>query len=230
MKSYADDLTCFVASESSFVALDEELQTYQASSGAILNRQKSIELWLGRWSNRQDTPLQIQCGNQQIHILGVRFCPSYYDTVTFSWNAMLQTIRNSLAKWKKRDLSYSSRAKVVSMYAMTKLYYVGHTLSMSLTTTHQFEDLLWGFLWRGSLPLVRREVCIAPSRCRGVRMPHLQNQVAVIHFKTINRLFDDHNLAAWKQLATKELYHFSGQYHMKLAIFAVINWKPRNII
>lgn len=112
------------------------------------------------------------------------------------------------------------------MYTLTKLYYVGHTLSMSLTTMRQFEDTIWGFLWRGSSPLARREVCISFSSCRGVRMPHLQSRLTAIHLKTISRLFDDDNHAAWKQLAMKELHNFSGQYQMKLALFAAIDWKP----
>ena len=46
VSSYADDTTCFLTSDSSFVALDVTLDLYQSASGSLLNRSKTRGLWL----------------------------------------------------------------------------------------------------------------------------------------------------------------------------------------
>ena len=102
---YANDLTCFTTSDSSFDALDNVLHTYQAASGALLNQSKSVGLWLGK--ERSDTPLGMQWRSDQITILGLKFCPSYFDTLQTNWSETLQRLRKIRAKWEKRDMSYS---------------------------------------------------------------------------------------------------------------------------
>ena len=105
---YADDLTCFVTTSESFQALGDELQVYQAASGAMLNYQKSIGLTLGTWSSQMTRPLPIQWTTESVKVLGLVYTPSYYDTVVQNWALVLQKFHATLSKW---DLSFFGRAQ-----------------------------------------------------------------------------------------------------------------------
>lgn len=222
---YADDITVFLTTEASFHALNDELEIYQSASNARLNRDKSVGKWLGKWK-RQENPLQIQWSTTQIKILGLLFSPSYYDDMTENWAIVLQRLRKTLAVWQRRDLSYLGRAKVLSTYALSKIYYIAHTFTMPRLTMQQFQDVIWDFLWKNTPPLVKKSVCVSRQREGGLGMPHLQSRLAAIHLQTIRRLFDNTNGGAWKSLASQQISHLSGQYNMGNAVFAASGWTP----
>ena len=88
---------------------------------------------------------------------------------------------------------------------LTKVYYVGHTLTVPASIRGQFEEVVWDFLWRGSKPLVKRMVCISSPSQGGLGMPHLPSRLAAVHLQTVRCLFDSNNHAGWKSLATAEI-------------------------
>ena len=105
VSSYADDMTVFLTTETSFQALNDELTVYNFASGAHLNREKSVGLWLGKWK-RQENQLQIKWTTTAIKILGLTFSPSYYESMKENWSMVLQKLKKTVDIWKSRDLSY----------------------------------------------------------------------------------------------------------------------------
>ena len=225
VSSYADDMTVFLTTETSFQALNDELTVYNSASGAHLNREKSVGLWLGKWK-RQENPLQIKWTTTAIKILGLTFSPSYYESMKENWSMVLEKLKKTLDIWKSQDLSYLGRAHVLSTYALSKIYYTAHTYTMPHQTLQQFQDIIWDFLWIKTPPLIKRLVCISRSRDGGLGMPHLLSRLMAIRLQAIRRLFDKKNQAAWKDLARQQLSHLSGQYNMGHAVFAASGWMP----
>ena len=104
VSSYADDMAVFLTTETSFQALNDELTVYNSVSGAHLNREKSVGLWLGKWK-RLENPLQIKWITTAIKILGLTFSPSYYESMKENWSMVLEKLKKTLDIWKSRDLS-----------------------------------------------------------------------------------------------------------------------------
>ncbi|XP_062516824.1 uncharacterized protein LOC134192145 [Corticium candelabrum] len=126
---YADDMTSFVCDDVSFGELDKQLSLYEEASGAKLNRLKSVGLWLGQCANRTDSPLEIKWQTTKLKIIGLFYCPSYYDSVRKNWSVAIQKLQNYLQKWTRRDLSIFGRAKVLNLHALTKIT-IRHILSL----------------------------------------------------------------------------------------------------
>ena len=54
---YADDATIVIKQNQCFKEVIKEIQDYELASGAKVNAEKTKGLWLGKWKNRTDTPL-----------------------------------------------------------------------------------------------------------------------------------------------------------------------------
>ena len=106
-------------------ALEDILSSYQAASGAQLNRTKSHGLWLGSWKSRRksrrDLPLGIEWSSESIKILGLIFTPQYFKTVSIKWRLIVEKVRGILAVWRRRDMSMYRRATVLDTFALSKV-------------------------------------------------------------------------------------------------------------
>ena len=222
--SYADDLTCFVTNEGGFFALEDILSSYQAASGAQLNRTKSHGLWLGSWKSRRDLPLGIAWSSESIKILGLIFTPQYFKTVSIHWRLILEKVRGILAVWKRRDMSLYGRATVLNTFALSKVYYAAHVLTILPYHLGQLEADIWNFLWRDKNHLVRKTVCIAPVTSGGLTVPDLRSRLTAIRLQRLRRMFTDKTISTWQHFARHLFYPCGGIYRLGLAAFASENW------
>ena len=55
---YADDMMCFVSTDSDWVSIENAFKVFSSVSGSKLNLVKSCGLWVGSWRSRQDRPLE----------------------------------------------------------------------------------------------------------------------------------------------------------------------------
>ena len=193
--SYADDLTCFVTNEDGFFALEDILSSYQAASGAQLNRTKSHGLWLGSWKSRRDLPLGIAWSSESIKILGLIFTPQYFKTVSINWRLILEKVRGIVAVWKRRDMSLHGRATVLNTFALSKVYYAAHVLTILPYHLGQLEADIWNFLWRDKNHLVRKTVCIEPVTSGGLTVPDLRSRLTAIRLQRLRRMFTDKTIS-----------------------------------
>lgn len=226
MSIYADDTTCFVSNTEGFTALDEELQLYGSASGARLNRTKSKGLWLGSWQTRQDTPLHIDWALQSIKILGLTFTRTYFNTVFTNWRDILQKLKAVLAVWKKRDMSLYGRASVLKRFALSKVYYAAHVFTMPQYVVKQFEKEIWSFVWKERQPLVKRGVCISPTDCGGLGVPHLLSRINAIQMQCLRRLFTATFFTDWMHYAFYWYKNIGGMYKLGIRAFGAAKWKP----
>ena len=217
MSSYVDDTTCFLTSDSSFAALDVTLHLCQSASGSLLNRTKTHGLWPGHWRARKDRPLDTSWSSKDIKILGLVYTPTYSDMITYNWKAILDKFRAALSVWKRRDLYIHGRAKVISVFALSKVYYTARILTMPVHYARQFEREICSFIWDDRQPLVKRSVCIGPVA---------QGDSTSLIFLTV----DTESLYGpdTQQMVTFARHWLRpiGIYRLGLAIFASANWQP----
>ena len=73
---YADDTTvCLKNPEPTSVLLDL-LEKFERCSGLKINRTKSEAMWLGKWKNREDTPVNVKWPKDSVFALGIHFSNS----------------------------------------------------------------------------------------------------------------------------------------------------------
>ena len=200
MSSYVDDTTCFLTSDSSFAALDVTLHLCQSASGSLLNRSKTHGLWLGPWRAHKDRPLDTSCSSKDIKILGLAYTPTYSDMITYNWKAILDRFRSALSVWKRRDLSIHGRAKVISVFALSKVYYTARILTMPFHYARKFEREIWSFIWDDRQPPIKRSVCIGPVAQSGLNVPHLPSKIQSFQIQWIRSLFMDRTPCKWSLL------------------------------
>ena len=70
---YADDAIITLKQNQCFKEVIKDLNDYEQASGAKVNFEKTRGLWLGKWKDRQDKPMDINWTNKNIKALGVYF-------------------------------------------------------------------------------------------------------------------------------------------------------------
>ena len=56
---YADDAIITITQNNCFKEVIKDLALYEAASGAKVNYEKTKGLWIGKWKDRTDSPLDI---------------------------------------------------------------------------------------------------------------------------------------------------------------------------
>ena len=115
------------------------------------------------------------------------------------------------------------RAKVISVFALSKVYYTARILTMTVLYAREFERDIWSFIWDDRQPLVKRSVCIGPVAKGGLNVPHLPSKSSPI--QSIRRLFMDRTPSTWS-LSALHWLRPTGIYRLGLAIFASEKWQP----
>ena len=118
---YADDATIVIKQNQCFKEVIKEIQDYELASGAKVNAEKTKGLWIGKWKNRTDTPLDFTWTNGNVKTLGVYFGNDQPAEKTFS--EIIPKVKRSMNYWKQFSLSKFSRARVVEIFHASRLWY-----------------------------------------------------------------------------------------------------------
>ena len=76
---------------------------YEKGSGAKLNMAKCEDLWLGSWSGRADSPVDISWSSVKVKVLGVFLGPGNLEVE--NWRPRITAVENALNSWRQRSLA-----------------------------------------------------------------------------------------------------------------------------
>ena len=123
--------------------------------------------------------------------------------------------------WKRRDMSLYGRATVLNTFALSKVYYAAHVLTILPYHLGQLEADIWNFLWRDKNHLVRKTICIAPVTSGGPTVPDLRSLLTSIRLQRLRRMFDDKTISTWQHFSRHWFYPCGDIiYRLDLAAFA----------
>ena len=71
VSSFADDMRVVVTTDNSIKNLFDLLKKYELATNSKINSDKTEALWLGKWKNRTDKPLNLKWTNEEVKSLGV---------------------------------------------------------------------------------------------------------------------------------------------------------------
>ena len=113
---------------------------------------------------------------------------------------------------------------VLNTFALSKVYYAAHALTILPYHLGQLEADIWNFLWRDKNHLVRKTVCIAQVMSGGLTVPDLRSRLTAIRLQRLRRMFTDKTISTWQHFARHWFYPCGGIYRLGLAAFASENW------
>ena len=149
LSAFADDVTIFLSSESSFQPLQEVIQVFEKATNALINYEKSSGLWGGSWENRRDAPLQIKWTKKPVKMLGILLGNS--DTSFLNYANMQEKIKQTLARWKGvvHNLSFRGRMLVVNQLCASQLWHKFTILTPPKNLVTELQRLFIDFFWQG---------------------------------------------------------------------------------
>ena len=185
LSQYADDTSVIVTSDDSIHAVFEVYSMYELASGARVNKEKSKGLWLGSWSNRTDTPENMESRN--LKTLGVHIDPG--DLTEDNWSPRIEAVANTLDGWRQRALSYQGRALIINILALSRIWYVASLIPTPAWAITKLNTLIFSFFWKGKRDLVRRDIVCLPKSFAGFGMVNIKLKLASLHVMWIKRFF-----------------------------------------
>ena len=223
---YADDITLFLTSDTSFAALNHTLIRYELASGAQVNPDKCQGLWLGSNRFRSDAPLSYHWSSHSIKILGIHFTPA--NDFLPDWHAKTVALKKTFILWKQRSLSLKGRVIVANQLAMSKLSYLARLAPCpgSLAAPHrrrppsstnylrQIHDAVCDFLWDGKQARIDFDVLCLPVALGGLNAPHVERKLRSLRLTWLQQLFSPSVPGKWRIFMS----HFLDRYnHLLLA-------------
>ena len=135
---YADDAIITIKQNRCFKEVYKELKDYELATGAKINYTKIKGLWVGKWKNREDTPLSITWTSKNVKTLGVYFGNDNPDKQTF--NEILPKITRSLNYWKQFRLCKLAKTRVIEIFHASRLWYAAKFYPIPLNIQKQLQN------------------------------------------------------------------------------------------
>ena len=132
---YADDAIITIKQNKCFKEVIKDLNDYEMASGAKINFGKTKGLWVGKWINREDKPIDIEWTNKNVKTLGVYFGNDNPAKQTFE--DIIPKIKKSMDYWKQFNLSKFAKARVIEIFHASRLWYAAKFYNLALATTKE---------------------------------------------------------------------------------------------
>ena len=209
---FADDTALYMhGSLQNLKRLELGLQTFCKASGAKINWNKSMALWISKGPPPQWMPHQdfrwIQRG------IGVRYlgCQIGVDLpAKLQIAPMLLTIKKKLLFWSSAKLSFAGRVVVVNHVILSTLWYIASCWIFSRACIGQLRRLIRNFLWSGregtsAAAKVSWEVISLPTKQGGLGIIDPLDQSRALLAKLVVRGFMP-GQECWKELFLRRCY------------------------
>ena len=130
---YADDAVIKITQNKCFKEVYKELKDYEKASGAKINYDKTVGLWLGKWKNRKDDPFsniegestqKIKWTNRNVKHLGVYV--GNHDPAKQTFDEIIPKVKRRLHFWKPLKLPILAKARVIEIFHASKLFFAAN--------------------------------------------------------------------------------------------------------
>ena len=130
---FADDAVIKITQNRCFKEVYKDLKDYELATGAKVNLEKTVGLWVGKWKGRTDDPFldidpeqtrKIEWTNKNVKYLGVYVGNDRPDVQTFS--ELVPKMQRRLNFWKPLALPLLGKSRVIEIYHASKLFYASN--------------------------------------------------------------------------------------------------------
>lgn len=216
LSQYADDTSLLLRDDASTNTTFKCLNDYQRASRAKINCDKCKGLWSGSMKHRTDHPLDLDWYNDLLPdpILGTFFGNT--DCTQRNLQPRLQKVKNTIAAWNHRELSYKGKALVINGLLTSTLWYTATSSAIPSGIISEIEQAIYGFFWDNKTPLTNRDILALPTSEGGFNVHKIHWKIEALCLNTLRRLLDP-TPAHWK-LFTQYFLRISNTQLGKLAL------------
>ncbi len=163
---------------------------YEAATGATINPDKSVGLRLGTWRGKSmPSDSVVGCWTDRpVKLLGVWFGPDLQ--LDKNWDEVTSRVASLTQKWAERKLSLKGWAEVANTYIASIIIYRLTVVPCPSPRLTRLERLLFRFLWKGRVPLVRRSICCQHPLKGGLGMRWLLMRRHALRLRHLKRFLD----------------------------------------
>ena len=149
---FADDTNACVSSISSLNELFLVLKEYEKATNAKVNVDKTEALWVGKWKNRTDKPLNLKWTNSHIKFLGIYVgnkvgASGTKNIADLNFAEQIESIKNKMSYWRGKGVSIMGRAKVLNIFILSRLWYRTQVITPSKEHINTLNKMIRDFIW-----------------------------------------------------------------------------------
>ena len=173
LSQFADDTTLFNADLGSLEKKNTENSgRLWETSGSLLKCEEDKAIWLGKWMNSKNKPLNISWFHCPVKILGIHFHFSYDEKGNndLNFSQKIRKLQTKLDVWSSRDLTIFGRVMILKILGLSQLVYSASNLIVRQGTAYLVKTKLFRFLWRNKKDKIKRSDLYQDPDKGGIRM------------------------------------------------------------
>ncbi|XP_078588491.1 uncharacterized protein LOC144869257 [Branchiostoma floridae x Branchiostoma japonicum] len=164
----------------------------------MLNLDKCEGLWLGKWRNRPDTPVQIKWTSGSIRLLGGVF--GNIDMPLTNWKEGKRKFVETLQGWGARSLSFTGKVTVANSLATAKLWYLASVFTPPDSVMKEINTALFAFFWDKKREMISRNTIYLPPEKGGWGLIDIAKKAKCLYSRPFSDIMSQEDLP-WVQLA-----------------------------
>ena len=158
---------------------------------------KTKALWLGKWKNNRNKPLDLKWFHSPVKILGIYFSYNIKANNELNFDKKIQKLQTKLDMWNSRDLTIFGRAMSIKTLGISQLIYSASNLDapkgiVEIVTTKYFK-----FLWKNKKDKIKRSGLYQDSDNGGIRMIDFDIMLKALKLTWIPRLWGTSDNSNW---------------------------------
>ena len=216
---YADDLSLFLKTPTCLTNALHDVDQFRIFSGLILNRNKSIGMWVGRNKGNPDggEGLKWLKARENIKVLGTYF--SAYTEASMieeNWNAKIESIKQLITNWSKRSISVWGKCLVAKTFLLSKINFAIQSLALPDNVINMVNNLIFKYMWRtdsnvnGYERVNRNTLCLSVQN-GGLSMISIDDQQQVMLLRWLHRIHSKYKENhTHKRIVNRLLKHIGG--------------------
>ena len=167
----------------------KELEIFEKATGAKINYDKTKGLWLGKWKNRSDTPMNIKWTNQNVKYLGIYIGNASPARQTFE-EIQSKVIRRK-DYWKQFKMCKLSKARVIEIFITPTLWYAAKFYPIPQDIVKKIQTSLFEYFnFPRKVITVSQEECYKLREDGGAKLINVQARSEALKVKWLVELLD----------------------------------------
>ena len=156
LSQFADDTTLFNADLASLERALKLTNDFGKIAGLSLNVKKTKAIWLGKWANNKNKPLNLKWLHSPVKILGIHFSYDEKRNNELNFIHKIQKLQTKLDMWSSRDLTIFGRAMILKTLGLSQLVYSVSNLLVPQGIADAVKTKSFKFLWRNKKDKIKR--------------------------------------------------------------------------
>ena len=157
-------------------------------AGLFLNVKKTKAIWLGKWMNNKNKPLNISWFHCPVKILGIHFSYDEKGNNELNFNQKIQKLQTKLDIWSSRDLTIFGRAMILKTLGLSQLVYSASNLVVPQGIVDLVKTKSFRFLWRNKKDKIKTSCLYQDPDTGGIRMTDINIMFKALKLAWIPRL------------------------------------------